>query len=76
MKNHGSSVAEETNMTNTAIRIENLTRTFDGQSGTVRAVDRLSLEVPSGTIRVFGPQRRGKASLEEVFLTLMQEDES
>ena len=68
MKNHGSSVAEETNMTNTAIRIENLTRTFDGQSGTVRAVDRLSLEVPSGTIFGFlGPNGAAKPAWRKSF---------
>ena len=44
-------------MTETAIRIENLTRDFE----TVRAVDNLSLEAPAGIIFGFlGPNGAGR----------------
>jgi ABC-2 type transport system ATP-binding protein len=60
-------------MTDTAIRIENLTRTFDGQSGVVRAVDGLTLDVPSGTIFGFlGPNGAGKTTTIRLLLGLLE----
>lgn len=58
-------------MSEIAIRTENLSRDF----GPIKAVDGLSMEVPSGIIFGFLVEevRKGKASLEEVFLTLMEE---
>ena len=56
-------------MTETAIRIENLTRDF----GQVRAVDNLSLEVPSGTIFGFlGPNGSGKTTTINLLLGLLE----
>jgi len=56
-------------MTETAIRIENLTRNF----GTVRAVDALSLEVPSGIIFGFlGPNGAGKTTTIHLLLGLLE----
>jgi len=56
-------------MTETAIRIENLTRDF----GTVRAVDGLSLEVPSGIIFGFlGPNGAGKTTTINLLLGLLE----
>ena len=56
-------------MTETAIRIENLTRDFE----TVRAVDNLSLEVPSGIIFGFlGPNGAGKTTTINLLLGLLE----
>jgi len=56
-------------MTETAIRIKNLTRDFD----TVRAVDDLSLEVPSGIIFGFlGPNGAGKTTTINLLLGLLE----
>jgi len=56
-------------MTDTAIRIENLTRDFK----TVRAVDGLSLEVPSGIIFGFlGPNGAGKTTTINLLLGLLE----
>ena len=56
-------------MTETAIRIENLTRDFE----TVRAVDDLSLEVPSGIIFGFlGPNGAGKTTTINLLLGLLE----
>jgi ABC-2 type transport system ATP-binding protein len=56
-------------MTETAIRIENLTRNFE----TVRAVDGLSLEVASGIIFGFlGPNGAGKTTTINLLLGLLE----
>ena len=56
-------------MTETAIRIENLTRDFE----TVRAVDGLSLEVPAGIIFGFlGPNGAGKTTTINLLLGLLE----
>ncbi len=56
-------------MTETSIRIENLTRDF----GTMRAVDDLSLEVPSGIIFGFlGPNGAGKTTTINLLLGLLE----
>jgi ABC-2 type transport system ATP-binding protein len=56
-------------MTETAIRIENLTRDFK----TVRAVDGLSLEVPAGIIFGFlGPNGAGKTTTINLLLGLLE----
>jgi ABC-2 type transport system ATP-binding protein len=56
-------------MTETAIRIENLTRDFE----TVRAVDGLSLEVPAGMIFGFlGPNGAGKTTTLNLLLGLLE----
>jgi ABC-2 type transport system ATP-binding protein len=56
-------------MTELAIRTENLTRDF----GEVRAVDNLSLEVPSGIIFGFlGPNGAGKTTTIRLLLGLME----
>ncbi|MBS3784981.1 MAG: ABC transporter ATP-binding protein [Anaerolineae bacterium] len=56
-------------MTKTAIRIENLTRDFD----TVRAMDGLTLEVPSGIIFGFlGPNGAGKTTTINLLLGLLE----
>jgi ABC-2 type transport system ATP-binding protein len=56
-------------MTETAIRTSNLTRDFE----TVRAVDELSLEVPSGTIFGFlGPNGAGKTTTINLLLGLLE----
>lgn len=56
-------------MSETAIRIENLTRDFE----TVRAVDGLSLEVPSGIIFGFlGPNGAGKTTTINLLLGLLE----
>jgi ABC-2 type transport system ATP-binding protein len=55
-------------MTQTAIRIESLTRDF----GSVRAVDSLSLEVPAGAIFGFlGPNGAGKTTTIRLLLGLL-----
>jgi ABC-2 type transport system ATP-binding protein len=64
---------EETRMTGTAIRLENLTRDFSTSSGTVRAVDDLSLEIPAGTIFGFlGPNGAGKTTTIRLLLGLLE----
>jgi len=56
-------------MTEAAVRIENLTRDFE----TVRAVDGLSLEVPSGIIFGFlGPNGAGKTTTINLLLGLLE----
>ncbi len=56
-------------MTETAIRIEHLTRDFE----TVRAVDGLSLEVPAGIIFGFlGPNGAGKTTTINLLLGLLE----
>jgi len=56
-------------MTETAIRIENLTRDF----GQVKAVNNLSLEVPSGIIFGFlGPNGSGKTTTINLLLGLLE----
>jgi ABC-type uncharacterized transport system ATPase subunit len=56
-------------MTETAIRIENLTRDF----GLVRAVDGLSLEMPAGIIFGFlGPNGAGKTTTINLLLGLLE----
>jgi ABC-2 type transport system ATP-binding protein len=56
-------------MTEIAIRIENITRDFE----TVRAVDGLSLEVPSGIIFGFlGPNGAGKTTTINLLLGLLE----
>ncbi len=63
----------EARMTDTAICIKNLTRDFEGESGTVRAVDNLSLEVPSGIIFGFlGPNGAGKTTTIHLLLGLLE----
>jgi ABC-2 type transport system ATP-binding protein len=59
-------------MTETAIRIENLTRDFE----TVRAVNGLSLEVPAGIIFGFlGPNGAGKTTTINLLLGLLEPTE-
>ncbi|NQU97326.1 MAG: ABC transporter ATP-binding protein [Chloroflexi bacterium] len=59
-------------MTDTAIQIENLTRDF----GPVRAVDGLSLEVPTGTVFGFlGPNGSGKTTTINMLLGLLEPTE-
>ena len=56
-------------MTETSIRIENLTRDF----GTMRAVDDLSLEIPAGIIFGFlGPNGAGKTTTINLLLGLLE----
>ena len=56
-------------MTETGIRIENITRDFD----TVRAVDELSLEVPPGIIfGLLGPNGAGKTTIIYLLLGLLE----
>ena len=56
-------------MTETAIRVENLTRDFE----TVRAVDDLSLEMPAGIIFGFlGPNGAGKTTTINLLLGLLE----
>ena len=60
-------------MTETAIRIENLTRDFAADAGPVRAVDGLSLEVPAGIIFGFlGPNGAGKTTTIRLLLGLLE----
>jgi ABC-2 type transport system ATP-binding protein len=60
-------------MSDTAIRIESLTREFTGASGIVRAVDHLSLLVPSGIIFGFlGPNGAGKTTTIHLLLGLLE----
>ena len=60
-------------MTNTAIRLENLTRDFSTSSGMIRAVDNVSLDVPAGTIFGFlGPNGAGKTTTIRLLLGLLE----
>ena len=60
-------------MTATAIRLDGLARDFKAASGTVRAVDGLSLEVPAGTIFGFlGPNGAGKTTTIRLLLGLLE----
>jgi ABC-2 type transport system ATP-binding protein len=60
-------------MTDVAIRMENLTRDFAQNGGTVRAVDGLSLEVPSGIVFGFlGPNGAGKTTTIRLLLGLLE----
>jgi ABC-2 type transport system ATP-binding protein len=60
-------------MTDLAIRVENLTRDFEADSGRVRAVDAMSLEVPPGIIFGFlGPNGAGKTTMIRLLLGLLQ----
>jgi ABC-2 type transport system ATP-binding protein len=62
-------VREANNQTNHAISIQNLTKDFD----TVRALDSLSFEVPSGTIFGFlGPNGAGKTTTIRLLLGLLE----
>jgi ABC-2 type transport system ATP-binding protein len=60
-------------VTETAIHIENLTRDFVGDFGRVRAVDDVSLEVPSGIVFGFlGPNGAGKTTTIRLLLGLLE----
>jgi ABC-2 type transport system ATP-binding protein len=60
-------------MRDMAISIQNLTRDFAAESRTVRAVDDLSLEVPSGIIFGFlGPNGAGKTTTLHLLLGLLE----
>jgi ABC-2 type transport system ATP-binding protein len=60
-------------MTETAIRLHDLAREFAAESGVVRAVDGLSLEVPAGTIFGFlGPNGAGKTTTIRLLLGLLE----
>jgi ABC-2 type transport system ATP-binding protein len=60
-------------MTDLAIRVENLTRDFETDSGRVRAVDAMSLEVRLGIIFGFlGPNGAGKTTMIRLLLGLLQ----
>lgn len=55
------------------VRTEELTRDFATSSGTVRAVDRLSLEVPAGIVFGFlGPNGAGKTTTIRILLGLVE----
>lgn len=55
------------------VRTENLTRDFATASGTVRAVDGLSLEIPSGIVFGFlGPNGAGKTTTIRMLLGLVE----
>ena len=58
-------------MSRTAIRTKNLTRDFP----TVRAVDNLSLEIPTGIVFGFlGPNGAGKTTTIRLLLGLLEPD--
>ncbi len=60
-------------MTQTAIRIDRLAREFATDSGPVRAVDNLSLEVPAGIVFGFlGPNGAGKTTTLRLLLGLLE----
>jgi ABC-2 type transport system ATP-binding protein len=60
-------------MPDTAIRLENLTRDFATSSGTLRAIDGLSMEIPAGTIFGFlGPNGAGKTTTIRLLLGLLE----
>ncbi len=63
-------------MTATAIRIDNLTREFGTKTGSVRALDRLSLDVPAGIVFGFlGPNGAGKTTTIRLLLGLLEPTE-
>jgi ABC-2 type transport system ATP-binding protein len=60
-------------MTHKAIRIEELCREFDTDTGPIRAVDHLSLEVPAGIVFGFlGPNGAGKTTTIRLLLGLLE----
>lgn len=60
-------------MTQSAISFENLTRDFAQNGDRIRAVDRLSLEVPSGIVFGFlGPNGAGKTTTIRLLLGLLE----
>jgi ABC-2 type transport system ATP-binding protein len=60
-------------MTDVAIRMQNLTREFGQNGGLVRAVDGLSLDVPSGIVFGFlGPNGAGKTTTIRLLLGLLE----
>ena len=60
-------------MNKIAIRMENVTYDFESRAGPVRALDRLSLEVPAGTIFGFlGPNGAGKTTTIRLLLGLLE----
>ena len=60
-------------MTQSAIRIDRLTRDFASDSGPVRAVDNLSLDVPAGIVFGFlGPNGAGKTTTLRLLLGLLE----
>ncbi|MFN2244343.1 MAG: ATP-binding cassette domain-containing protein, partial [Anaerolineae bacterium] len=59
-------------MTQMAVRTDHLTRDFASDLGPVRAVDSLSLEVPSGIVFGFlGPNGAGKTTTLRLLLGLL-----
>jgi ABC-2 type transport system ATP-binding protein len=64
---------ERNHMTYIAVRFQNLTRDFEAESGTVRAVDHLTLDVPAGSIFGFlGPNGAGKTTTIRLLLGLLE----
>ncbi len=60
-------------MTDTSIRIDELTRDLKGESGTIRAIDHLSMEVLSGIIfGLLGPNGAGKTATIRLLLGLLE----
>jgi ABC-2 type transport system ATP-binding protein len=60
-------------MIETAIRTHNLTREFETESGSIKAVDSLSLEVPAGIVFGFlGPNGAGKTTTIRLLLGLLE----
>jgi ABC-2 type transport system ATP-binding protein len=60
-------------MSTIAIRTEDLTRDFEAKAGLVRALDRLTLAVPAGTIFGFlGPNGAGKTTTIRLLLGLLE----
>jgi ABC-2 type transport system ATP-binding protein len=60
-------------MEESAIRIEKLTRDFQADAGPIRAVDKLSLDVPAGIVFGFlGPNGAGKTTTIRLLLGLLE----
>ena len=60
-------------MEESAIRIEKLTRDFQADAGPIRAVDKLSLDVPAGSVFGFlGPNGAGKTTTIRLLLGLLE----
>jgi ABC-2 type transport system ATP-binding protein len=60
-------------MTEVAMRMENLTHDYEAKSGSVRALDGLTLEVPAGIIFGFlGPNGAGKTTTIRLLLGLLE----
>ena len=58
-----------------ALEIENLTKTYYGQSGTVHALDNVSLKIKSGSFFGFlGPNGAGKTTLMNIIANLVSKD--